>query len=172
MMPRTSNSADTDQRGIRRWLQRHWPERRWLKIILLIGMAELPFLMWVWLAPLMQPPRFTNHPDQITAALRQHGLTVSKVYLDQGWPDKINNQTYGANLTVYTSADPAAKPLIGRLECLAKKHNCWFRVTKLGIDREGLADLVPVAISPSTLPPDKTWQGRLRQLLANLGIRL
>ena len=137
---------------------------RWVKVISLIGFLEMPLLMWLWITPLIQPPRFTNHQDQIAASLRRQGVVFDKVYLDQGWPDKINSQTYGANVTIYYVG--GSTPVLGRIECRVHKRNCWFQVAKLGIERQELTDLV--APSPPTKPAP-SWSDRVRQLFSRLG---
>lgn len=141
---------------------------RWVKAVMLVGILELPFLLWLWLAPLMEPQRFTNHQDQVTAVLRQNGVAVTQVYLNQGWPDRINHQTYGANLTLYLVDNPA-QPVLGRIECRTQKRKCWFQVAKLGIGRIELTDLVPPAATPQAKPE---WQTRVKKFLAQLGIPL
>jgi hypothetical protein len=143
--------------------------RRWVKALVLVGLLEFPVLTWLWLAPLAQPKSFTNHPDQVTDALRQQGITVKQLYVSQGWPDRINHQTYGANLTIYTADSSGSSPIVGRLECRVAKRKCWFQVAKLGISRVELADLVPVTAPPQ---PDPTWRERLRGILAKLGFNL
>jgi hypothetical protein len=147
---------------------------RWVKVIVLVGILELPLLVWLWLSMINPPARFTNHHDQIAAILRQHGVSFTEVYLDQGWPDRINSQTYGANVSIYivdsagamgspdASALSAASPISGRLECRVQKRNCWFQAARLKIEREELTDLV-VAVKP-----EPTWQDRLRDVLARL----
>jgi hypothetical protein len=153
---------------------------RWVKVIVLVGILELPLLVWLWLSMINPPVRFTNHHDQIAAVLRQHGVSFREVYLDQGWPDRINSQTYGANVSIYVndpagaagaaggagssdaSALSAASPISGRLECRVQKRKCWFQVARLKIAREELTDLV-VAVKP-----EPTWQDRLHDVLVRL----
>lgn len=146
--------------------------RRWVSGAVVLGMVELPILFWLWLAPHLQPQRFTNHQDQIAAALRGRGYMVSQVFIEQGWPDKINNQTYGANLTIYLIDDAIAQPVIGRVECRVKKRNCWYRVAKLGIEREGLSDLLtrPPTSSASSAKPAQTWWDQLHARLVRTGL--
>ncbi len=141
--------------------------RWWVRGAAVLGLIELPALLWLWLAPLTQPQRFTNHQDQVAAALRGHGFVVSQVFIDQGWPDKINNQTYGANLTIYLASEGVTQPVIGRIECRVKKRNCWFRVAKLHIEREAMSDLVPA--TPSAKPA-QTWREQLRIFFVRIGL--
>lgn len=157
LAPQPSDLYDFENRRVRRWVSG----------AAVLGIIELPVLLWLWLAPLTQPQRFTNHQDQVAAALRGHGLVVSQVFIDQGWPDKINNQTYGANLTIYLASEGVTQPVVGRIECRAKKRNCWFRVAKLNIEREPLSDLVPVTPSAKPAP---TWRDQLRTFLVRLGL--
>ena len=142
---------------------------RWVKVILLIGLLEMPLLMWLWITPLIQPPRFTNHQDQIAAALRYQGVAFEKVYLDQGWPDRINSQTYGANVTIYVNGSTGTTPVLGRIECRVQKRNCWFQVAKLGLERQELSDLVAPA---PPAKPTPSWSDRVRQLFSRLGFHL
>lgn len=88
-------------------------------------------------------PEFTNHPDQIKDALTRNNVAVARVYVEQGWPDQINQQTYGANLVIYASDTAGEKPVLGRVECREAKKRCWYQVAKLGIRREELVDLAP-----------------------------
>ena len=149
--------------------------RRWVKIIVVVGILELPLLLWLWFSMLHPPVRFTNHHDQVAAALRQHGVSFREVYLDQGWPDRINSQTYGANITIYLSdlaggshsSDSAAlsaasPPINGRLECRVQKRKCWFQVARLKIEREDLTDLV------AAVPPEPSWRDRWHAVLVRL----
>jgi hypothetical protein len=135
--------------------------RRWVGIFVLVGLLELPLLMWPWIGPLMQPKRYTNHRDQVAAALQSHGVAVTQVYLEQGWPDQINSQTYGANLIIQL-ADGANKKVMGRIECREAKRRCWYQVAALGIRREDLSDLVPPA------PPEPSRLDRLQETLSRL----
>jgi hypothetical protein len=143
--------------------------RRWVKALVLVGLLEFPFLTWLWLAPLAQPKPFTNHTDQVTDALLAQGITVKQLYISQGWPDRINHQTYGANLIIYTANASDSAPIPGRIECRVAKRKCWFQVAKLGIARVELADLAPTTPAAK---PDPTWQDRLRNILARLGFNL
>ena len=136
--------------------------RRWVNIIVLVGLLELPILMWPWLAPLVLPKRFSNHHDQIAAALQAHGVAFTQLYLNQGWPDQINSQTYGANLSIYVSADANAKPIMGRIECREQASRCWYQVAALNIPREELSDLV------SPAPAEPTVQDHLQETLSRL----
>lgn len=156
MTSQTGNLSDDKDRRV----------RRWVNVLVLIGLLELPFLMWPWIAPLIQPKRYTSHQDQITADLRQHGYTVNQVYLDQGWPDRINSQIYGTNLSIHLSGGFGSTIVSGRLECRVQKRNCWYQVAMLGISREELTDLVPPA------KPEPSWPDRIRNLLAMLGVRM
>ena len=140
--------------------------RRWVTVFVLIGILEVPYLMWPWIAPLLQPKRFTNHHDQIAVALRQHGVSFDQVYVSQGWPDQINNQTYGANLTIYVTG---STPVSGRIECRVKKRNCWFQVARLGIGREDLSDLISITTPEN---PRFLWSDRLSDILDRLGVHL
>jgi hypothetical protein len=133
----------------------HWmskkhrlPRRARIWLIL----APLAVLLTTPFSPLLRtlialdpfaPATFTNHPDQIKAALLQHNIAVAHVYVEQGWPDRINSQTYGANLAIYASDAPGEKPVLGRVECRDAKKRCWFQVAKLGVRREDLIDLAP-----------------------------
>ena len=136
--------------------------RRWVNVIVLVGLLELPLLTWPWIAPLTQPKRYTNHHDQIIAALRNHGVTATQVYLEQGWPDQINSQTYGANLIIHVDAGNGEKKIMGRIECREAKRRCWYQVATLRIRREDLSDLVPPA------PPEPSQLDRLQEPLSRL----
>lgn len=136
--------------------------RRWVNVIVLVGLLELPLLLWPWLAPLIQPKRYSTHRDQVSASLQGHGVALTQIYFEQGWPDRINNQTYGANLIIYVSDDPNAKPIIGRMECREEKRRCWYQVSALGIPREELADLTPPA------PVEPAASDRLQETLSRL----
>lgn len=134
--------------------------RRWVNVIVLVGILELPFLLWPWLSTFILPERFTNHQDQIAAALRRHGVSFNAVYLEQGWPDRINSQTYGANLSIHVSG---STPVSGRIECRVQKRKCWFQVARLNIARQELTDLV------AATKPEPTLHDRLRDVLAMFG---
>jgi hypothetical protein len=136
--------------------------RRWVHVFVLIGLLELPLLLWPWLGPLIEPRRYTNHRDQITAAMQRHGVFVSQIYLQQGWPDQINSQTYGANLVIIISQAGGERRVNGRIECRVEKRKCWYQVASLGIRREELSDLVPPA------PPEPTALERLQETLSRL----
>ncbi len=138
--------------------------RRWVYVIVIVGVLEVPFLMWPWLSSLNPPVRFTNHRDQIAAALRSQGVSFTEVYLEQGWPDRINSQTYGANLSIHVSGVSGSTPVSGRIECRVQKRNCWFQVARLNIAREELTDLV------ASVKPKPTWQDRVRDILARFGL--
>jgi hypothetical protein len=151
MRAQASNLPDEKERRLRRWVY----------VLVLIGLLELPLLLWPWIGPLTQPKRYTNHRDQITAALQRHGIFASQIYLEQGWPDQINSQTYGANLIIVVDA-AGDKRVIGRIECREEKRRCWYQVAALGIRREELSDLVPPA------PPEPTRLERLQETLSRL----
>lgn len=147
MRARTSTPPDERDRRL----------RRWVNIFVLVGLLELPLLLWPWLAPFIQPKRYSTHEEQIAAALQAHGVAFTQLYLEQGWPDQINNQTYGANLSIYVSAGANAKPIMGRIECREQKSRCWYQVAALNIPREELSDLVPpTAVEPSVR--DRVWE--------------
>lgn len=154
-MQTTLTSYDKDRRA-----------RRWVNVLVLIGMLELPFLAWPWIAPYVQPKRYSSHHDQIAAAVRRHGYTVNAVYLDQGWPDRINSQTYGTNLAIHLSGGFGSTTVSGRLECRVEKRNCWYQVATLSISREELTDLAPPT------KPEPSWPERIRDVLVRLGIQV
>lgn len=135
--------------------------RRWVHVFVLVGLLELPLLAWPWIEPLIQPKRYTNHRDQIMAALHSHGVNAAQVYLQQGWPDQINSQTYGANLIIQLG-DAGDKQVMGRIECREQKRRCWYQVAALKIRREDLSDLVPPA------PPEPSRLERLQETLSRL----
>jgi hypothetical protein len=140
--------------------------RRWVNIIVLIGLLELPLLMWPWIGPHVQPKRYSSHQDQIAASLRGHGYDVNAVYLDQGWPDRINSQTYGTNLAIHLSGGFGSTMVNGRLECRVEKRRCWYQVSTLSISREELSDLVPPT------KPQPSWPERIRARLVKFGVPL
>jgi hypothetical protein len=114
-------------------------------------------VFWLWTNRFQAKaiaPRFTNHRDQLAYMLAQHGLSVSSVRLDRAWPDRINSQTYGANITVVLSDAVNAKMALGRIECRVEKRKCWYRLASLGIDMEELPDLapfIPTPVLPATI---------------------
>jgi hypothetical protein len=145
------------------------PIRTWLGIALACGLLMLPLTAGLWLAQRSQSTRasttFNTHQEQVGAALRQHGIAFTHVYLDRGWPDRINSQNFGANLAIYLDDTPDAKAVPGRLECRIAKRKCWFQVARLGLEREELSDLVPFSsAAPVTSTRDTTMIGRLRTL--------
>lgn len=136
--------------------------RRWVTVLMLVGLLELPILMWPWIAPLVQPKRYSTHRDQISAALQGHGIAFTQLYFEQGWPDQINSQTYGANLILILSKDANTKPVVGRIECREGKHHCWYQVAALGIGREELDDLT------SPTPAEPAMTERIQETLSRL----
>lgn len=152
MRAHTNNPPDENDRRL----------RRWVTLFVLVGLLELPLLTWPWLAPLILPKRFSTHRDQITASLQGRGVALTQLFFEQGWPDRINNQTYGANLILYISDAPNAKPVIGRMECREGKRKCWYGVAALGIAREELDDLTPPA------PAEPAMTDRLQETLSHL----
>lgn len=136
--------------------------RRWVGVIVLVGLLELPLLSWPWIAPLIQPRQYSSHREQITDALRNHGITVNQMYFEQGWPDQINSQTYGANLIILVADGAGEKRVLGRIECREAKRRCWYQVRALGIRREDMSDLVPL------VPPEPSQIDRLRETLSRL----
>ncbi len=152
MRAQTSRRPDDTERRL----------RRWVNLFVLVGLLELPVLMWPWLGPLTQPRRYTNHHDQIMAALHSRGINAAQLYLEQGWPDQINHQTYGANLIIIVAAGNGERKVSGRIECREQKRRCWYQVAALGIGRENLSDLVPPA------PPQPTNLERIQETLSRL----
>jgi|GEM_PF-7042680 len=159
MIAHTANQGvDTDRRT-----------RFWVTIFVCVGILELPYLSWPWVAPLLQPKQFTNRQEQIADALRQHGVALTQVYLDQGWPDRINSQTYGANLTIYVAHNSGTTPVAGRIECRVQKRQCWFQITKLNTGRVDLPDLVTVSAAQKAVP---SVLDRIRDMLTGLGVHM
>jgi hypothetical protein len=137
--------------------------RRWVYLAVLVGLLEVPYLIWPWLAPYFRPREFTSHKEQIVAILQEKGIAFDNIYLEQGWPDRINHQTYGANVIVHVSG---SNPISGRIECRVEKRRCWFHVAKLGIRRQELADVVTTAARAA---PEPSWSERIESVLAKLG---
>jgi hypothetical protein len=133
-------------------------------VLLIVGLLEVPFLMAPWFAQRNQRKTFTNHRDQIAAMLQSRGIAVTtdRVATEQGWPDRINHQTYGANLIVHM---PDGTRTLGRIECRDAKKRCWFELSHIGVRRSELDDLVKPGTQQKTL---LTWQETVRERLSTL----
>ncbi|GAB4121885.1 MAG: hypothetical protein Fur005_13410 [Roseiflexaceae bacterium] len=131
------------------------PDRRRVRglFALLIGMS-LSCMLFAGAALLLRPPRFTTKVDAIGYVLRQQGVDYQMIYLNQGWPDRINSQTYGANLEIVT---PTQQRLGGRYECRIEDRNCWIAVPQLGIDLQPVPDLSKPYNLPILVWFDQQW---------------
>jgi hypothetical protein len=148
--------------------------RRTRSRLIIASLAVAAFALFAPFSPLIRalialdpfaPATFTNHPDQIRDALSRHNITVARVYVEQGWPDRINSQTYGANLMIYASDGLGEKPVLGRVECRDAKKRCWFQVAKLGVRREELIDLAPYRAQQ---PPPASMSEQLQTQFADM----
>jgi hypothetical protein len=97
------------------------------------------------LAIALRPRTFTNRVEAIGSILEQRGVAYQNIYIDQGWPDRINNMTYGANLLVIV---PGKGQIGGRIDCKHGERTCEIAFPKLGIDSTPIPDLT----TPHNLP--------------------
>ncbi len=140
------------------------PTNPLIVVLLLVGLLEIPYLMAPWFAQRNRQRTYTNHREQIAAVLQARGIAVTadQVFTEQGWPDRINHQTYGANLTVQLSDGTRT---LGRLECREAKIRCWFELSHIGVPRTDLEDLVKPGAQEK---PVLTWQESVRAQLSTL----
>ncbi|MDZ4717294.1 MAG: hypothetical protein SH847_02395 [Roseiflexaceae bacterium] len=90
------------------------------------------------LAIVLRPRTFTERVDAIGYGLEQHGIAYERIYIDQGWPDQINDITYGANLLVIV---PGKGQIGGRIDCKNGDHTCEIAFPRLNIGPTPVPDL-------------------------------
>jgi hypothetical protein len=115
------------------------------RVVALIGGLCFACVIVGMLAIALRPRTFTNRVEAIGSILEQRGVAYQNIYIDQGWPDRINNMTYGANLLVIV---PGKGQIGGRIDCKHGERTCEIAFPKLGIDSTPIPDLT----TPHDLP--------------------
>ncbi len=104
------------------------------------------------------PPRFTSFAAAIGHVLGERGIAHRMVFLEQRWPDSVNDQRYGAHLLVVLDD---GRRVAGRLECRAGQRDCRISLMALAIEREPIPEI-------STASPS-FWQRALADVRRVLG---
>ncbi len=121
--------------------------RTWKLAAAMAACAVAVILIGVLLVGL-RPPVYTSFVEAVGATLTRHGVEYDTIYIDQRWPDTVNNQRYGAHLTILRGGSSMS----GRLECQAAQDNCRIWVREFGIEREPIPTL-----SRRDIPPWLRW---------------
>ena len=72
------------------------------------------------------------------------GIAHRTIFLEQRWPDSVNDQRYGAHLLVVLDD---GRRVAGRLECRTGQHNCRISLMALAIEREPVPEISAAAPS-------------------------
>ncbi len=92
-------------------------------------------------------PRFTSFVAAIGHVLHEQGIAHRAIFLEQRWPDSVNDLRYGAHLLV--ELDDGQR-IAGRLECRTGQRDCRISLVALAIERQPIPDI--------SVGPPSFWQ--------------
>jgi hypothetical protein len=91
------------------------------------------------------PPRFTSFAAAIGHVLDGRGIAHRTIFLEQRWPDSVNDQRYGAHLLVVLDD---GRRVAGRLKCRTGQQDCQISLMALAIEREPIPGLSTASPTP------------------------